>query len=406
MRWATGLIALALVALTSLPASAASEGTNALEICGTLRAHTAATATADGSLRVGSRGYPIASGVAAGNGGVELAVGRDLCVTASIGLASGRLVRYLFFPMLSGDRVCGNIVRPAQADSFAVRADFGELTLLRSTPALVIDDPGMRACYAYQIDRATGDLVATAKLPVRDNFSDREHVTKCGRVNAYVPATAVAPGQITVGSRSFRIAAGTTYTGDPAGNRTDRTAVGEAMCLSSTLDPGGAIVEYLTRSMDAAITATASAYTPPSGGAGGTPGIATLSYQSRFELQIPAALDATIDIARSTYCLSTTVVASGDMAARDVVACPSGGAAGGAGTATPSVAAATASPLSSAPSPTTTASPSASPLTIASPSPTPVVRGESEPVLLIAVLLIASAAGLLTYLVRRANVAR
>src|SRR5437870_3967192 len=115
MRRAVALIALACFALTALLARAASEGTDALEVCGTLRAHTAATATADGTLRVGSRTYPIASGVTAGNGGVEVVVGRTLCVTASIGLTSGRLVRYLFFTMLTGDRVCGNIVRPTSA---------------------------------------------------------------------------------------------------------------------------------------------------------------------------------------------------------------------------------------------------------------------------------------------------
>lgn len=327
------LITLAVFVLGARPVSAASEGTDALEVCGTLRAHSPATPAGDGSLRVGSRTYPIAAGVAAGNGGVEVAVGRDLCVTASIGQRSGRLVRYLFFPMLSGDRVCGNIVRPASADAFAMRADFGELTLVRGSPSLAVDNPGMRACYGYQVDPASGDLTANAKFPVRDNFSDREHITKCGTVTAYVPATAAASGQITVGSRQLRIAAGTTYTGDPAGDRTDRTTVGQAMCVVTTLDTGGAIVEYLTRAMNTSITATASAYTVPSGS---TPGIAILSYQSRFELRIPAALDATIDVARATYCFSTAVDGNGDMAATAVLPCPPGVAAGGGATASPS----------------------------------------------------------------------
>lgn len=362
-----------------------------MEVCGALRAHTVATATVEGALRVGSRTYPIASGVSAGNGGVEVAVGRELCVTASIGLTSGRLVRYLFFPMLSGDRVCGNIVRPTATESFAMRADFGELTLLRGTPTLAIDNPGMRACYAFQIGGTTGDLVASAKVPVRDAFSDRERVTKCGTVKAYVPATAASSGQITIGSRLIRIAAGTPYVGDPAGDRIDRTTVGQAMCVSATLDTGGAIVEYLTREMFMSLTATASAYTPPSGG---TPGIAILSYQSRFELRIAAAFDATIDVARTTNCFTTTVDANGDMTAGAVITCPSGGVT--AGTSPPSTA--PASPPATATAPP---APSASLVAVASSNPDPAVTGESAPLWLIGVALLSAAAALFTYLARR-----
>ena len=385
-------------ALLATPAEATSEGTNALEICGTLRAHTAASASAEGSLRIGSRTYPVATGVGAGSGGVEVAVGRDLCATSSIGLTSGRLVRYLFCPMLSGDRVCGNLIRPTAVDSFAMRSDFGELTLQRATQAVGLDNPGMRVCYAYQVDGGTGDLVATAKVPVRDNFSDREHLTRCGTVKAYVPATATSSGQITIGSALFRIDAGTVYTGDPAGDRTDRTTVGQAMCVISTLDTGGDIVEYLTRAMDSNITATASAYTLPSAS---NPGIAILSYQSRFELRIPAALDATLDLARSTYCFSIAVDANGDMTASAMAPCSPGVAAGG-GTATPTV---TASPPTSAsvsptPTPSLTLAPSPSLVAAASPTTTPGEPGAPEFLVVVGVALVA-VAGLVRYLLRR-----
>ena len=402
MRRAVALIAFATLVLTPQPARAASEGTGALEVCGTLRAHSAATATADGSLRVGSRAYPIASGVTVGNGGVEVAIGRNLCVTASIGLTSGRLVRYLFFMMLNGDRVCGNIVRPTSTETFAMRADFGELTFLRSTPAIAIDNPGMRACYAFQVESASGDLFATAKLPVRDAFSDRERVTKCGTVSVYVPATAASSGQITVGSRSFRIAAGTTYTGDPAGDRTDRTTVGQATCLSSTLDTGGAIVEYITRAMETSITGTASAYAPPFGSG---PGVAILSYVSRYELRIPAAIDAAIDVARGTYCYSATVDASGDMTAGAILACPSVNVGGAAGASTPSPT--TASPptaSASMPIASATPTPSDTALALFSPSPAPGTTGESSPLLPVGIALLAGAAALTVYLMRRTRV--
>lgn len=388
-------LAAAFFGLATLPAQAAGEGTSAIEICGTLRGHSLGTATADGSLRIGSRTFPIASGVAAGNGGVDLTVGRDLCVAASIGTSSGRLLRYLFFPMLSGDRVCGNIIRPKTTDTFAIRADFGELTLVR-TAAVAIDNPGQRACYAYQVDRGSGDLMATGNLPVRDNFSDREQVTRCGRVNAYAPATPSASGQITIGTRLLRINAGTTYTGDPAGDRTDRTTVGQPMCLSGTLDAGGAIVAYLTRTMDTGIMATAVAYMPPAGGASG---IAILSYRSGFELRIPASIDATIDVARSTYCFSAGVDANGDMSATAVVACPSGGVATEGG-ASPSP---SASP-SPADTPEATASSTSVPVAIASPaSPRPATENSAP---LIAVAIVAIAAVLVLALLAVRGVAR
>jgi hypothetical protein len=388
--------------LPNTSTSAASEATGALEVCGTLRAHIAATATADGSLSIGSRTYPIASAVTAGNGGVEVSVGRDLCVAASIGLTSGRLVRYLFFTMLTGDRVCGNLVRPPTTESFAMRADFGELTLLRSTSALAIDNPGMRACYAFQVDSASGDLVATARMPVRDTFSDREHLTKCGTVKAYVPATAANSGQITVGSRLFRIAAGTNYTGDPAGSRIDRTTIGQAMCLTSTLDIVGAIVEYVTQEMYPSISAAASAYTPPSGSGSG---VAVLSYVSRYELRIPAAIDAAIDVARGTYCYSTAVDASGDITASAVLTCPSGNVVGAAGATTPSPT--TAPPpttAASVPTASTTATPASSNVALSSPSPQPGATGESSTLLPIGIALLAGAAVLAVYLMRRSRV--
>jgi len=387
-------------ALPNTSTSAGTEGTNALEGCGTLRAHNPATATVDGSLRIGSRVYPIASGVSAGNGGVEVAVGRDLCVTASIGLTSGRLLRYLFFPMLTGDRVCGNVIRPTSAESFSMRADFGELTLLRGTPTLAIENPGMRACYAFKVDGVSGDVVATAKVTVRDNFSDREHINKCGGITAYNPATAASSGQITVGSRLFRIAAGTTYTGDPASKSVDRTTVGQAMCVSGTLDTGGALVEYLTRTMDTSITGSASAYTPPTGSA---PGIAILSYVSRYELRIPVAIDAAIDVARGTYCFSTTVDASGDMTASAVFTCPpvSLGGAAGSGSSTPSATASPTPPASVSATAAATATLSTSAVALSSPSPTPGTPSEPLPLLAAVIAVLAVAGALSVYLIRR-----
>jgi hypothetical protein len=192
------------------------------------------------------------------------------------------------------------------------------------------------------------------------------------------------------------------YTGDPAGSRTDRTTIGLAMCLASTLDTGGAIVEYATQDMYPSISATAIAYTPPAGTASG---IAILSYVSRYELRISAAIDAAADIARGTYCFSTTVDASGDIAASAIIACSPvsvGAAAGGSSpsptTAPPPVASA------SAPTASATAAPSDSALALASPSSTSGTPGESSPLLPVGIALLAGAAALAAYLNRRNRV--
>lgn len=404
------LIALGLCLSLAAPlsASAATEGTYARQICGTLREHRPATANATGALVIGTRSYVIESGVVAGNGGVTVAVGRDLCVQASQGRTSGQLLRYLFYPLVDAGRSCGNAMT-STVDTVTLSADFGELTLRRGA-AIPAGQGSERICYATQIDRQSGDLVATGILAVRD--IDRERISHCGTVQEYRPATTSGSGRIRIGSQEFRIAAGVAYTGDPAGSRTDRTTVGSAMCLRATLGTAGEVVEYLTSEMPASTGGAATAYLPATGG---HPGSARLSYGSRFDLVIPEAVHNMGDIARGSFCYSVGVHASGDISATSIIPCDPGRAAGPAtspaAVASPAVTlapTAAASPTAAeSPTATVTAQPTASagPAAAAvSASPSPAARAVAagpDPLLVVGALSLAALAIVATYLARR-----
>ncbi|MBI2773574.1 MAG: hypothetical protein HYX56_03665 [Chloroflexi bacterium] len=326
------------LALLALPAAAASELTTALELCGTLKVHVPATASTTGSLTIGTRTYPIATGVAAGNGGVEVAVGRDLCVEGSVGATSGQLVRYLFFPPPPDARYCGTLLSTGGPD-VTLDADFGQLRMYRG-PDVPAPRQYQRVCYRGVVSRDTGDLFATADVGLAGPNS-LERVHRCGTIRQYRPRTASADGILVVGSRTFTIpASGPGYTGDPAGDKTDRTTVGSKMCVLGTLVPTGdianpALNDYLTNAMSTSVIGRVVAYRPPDGG---SPGIAILSYASHFEFRIPAAIDAKADVVRDTLCYSADVDANGDISATAIIPCPQGGVAAG-GTPSPIAAA-------------------------------------------------------------------
>lgn len=405
-----------IVIAAALPAGAAAESTSALHLCGTLREHRPATSSATGQLRIGTRTYTVASGVTAGNGGVEVAVGRDLCIEGSVGDHSGQLVRYTFFWVAPDRRYCGTVNSVVPQD-ITMRSDFGQLRVYRDA-AVPSPQQYERVCYETVVRTDTGDLAATRKLPL-EGPGALERKTHCGTVSVYRPATDSADGLIKVGSRQFTIAKATRYTGDPAGDRTDRTAVGQQMCLMATLAPTRDIAnptitaEYATRPMDGRTGGTASEYRQPSGTVAG---IAILSYASRFELRIPAAIDGAIDVTRGSYCYTTTVDAAGDITASAVVACPQGGAAGPGvnQTAAPAATATGPSPTATAPAvatattagPTTPAA-SVVPTAVAAASPAPegsattAVRVGPDPLLVAGLMGIAALGLLAIYLARR-----
>lgn len=404
------LVAAVILLAPPAPVAAATEGTSALHLCGTLREHRPATGSTTGRLTIGTRTYTVAAAVAAGNGGVEVANGRDLCIEGSVGDHSGQLVRYTFFWVAPDRRYCGTAVSIGGQD-VTMASDFGHLRVYRDA---AVPSPAQyeRVCYETVIRTDTGDLAAVRALPL-EGPGALERKTHCGTVSVYRPATDAADGLIKVGSRQFTIAKGTRYTGDPAGDRTDRTAVGRQLCLVATLAPTRDIAnptitaEYATRPMDGGTGGTASEYRRPSGAAAG---IAILSYASRFELRIPAAIDGTIDVTRGTYCFTTTVDAAGDITASAVVACSQGSAAGPRVDQTPAPASTSASPTPSpaptaTPTATATATPTAAAVAGASPAPegpaTTTVRVGPDPLLVAGLTGVAALGLLAVYLMRR-----
>lgn len=365
-RLAASALVLALGASVGGDAAAASEGTLAIELCGRLIEHAPATANATGRLTIGTRSYVIATGTVGGNAGVTVGIGRDLCVEASAGRTSSQLVRYLFFPMPAAP-ICGTALANA-GTTVNMRADFGLVRIVREGD-LREPRPGERICYLTAVSSA-GDVVAVREDPV-DTTNEREWVAHCGTVRMYRPATASGDGAITVGSETYPIALGVAYTGDPAGDRTDRTTVGQNMCVRGVRGPTTALIEYLTTAMAATITGRVFEYVPPTDG---TPGIATLSFRTQLRIRIPAAIDATADIARSDLCYAVGVSGSGDMSATAVVPCEPGRVTGpGATTASPAIAA---SSPAATPSPTVAAA-SPSPI-LPTPKPTGVVASSTE----------------------------
>lgn len=322
---AAGVVITASLLIPGLPALAGAAGAEGgvipIEVCGTLTALVPA-GQASGSVTVGTRTYGVAPGTPLGNGGVVVAVGRSLCITAGMDTATGNLVSYLAFPPPPSGRLCGNVLGSAAAAGLVrLRADFGDTELL-IPPGI---DAGVlprdaRVCFLIGIDPA-GDAFARARSTV-DAPNDRQRVSLCGRVNAYVPATASSAGRVAIGSRAYSIEPGSRYAGDPAGERSDRTIVGSAMCLSGTIGDAGGLREYLTRTMDSAIGGNTFAYTPPSAT---DPGLLVISAVSRFPLKIPAGAGFRVDLSRGEHCFAIAVDASGDAAIDRVIECERGG---------------------------------------------------------------------------------
>ena len=320
----------ALVGPLAQPVAAASEGTIALQVCGTLKGHQAATASTAGSLTIGTRTFVVAPGIQPGNGGVQVAVDRDLCVEGSLGRFSNQFVRYLFFPLPPDSQLCGNVQHlsggaPQQTSGpVVINADFGALVLtLGSGLSRPAEDA--RVCYVVEVARPSGDLTALRSQPVTTT-NQREWISPCGTVKSYTQATPTAAGSITIGSATRAIAAGTSYTGDPAGDRTDRTTVGSNMCLEGTLGDTRAIIDYLTTAMPIELAGTASEYTPP---AGPSAGVIVLSYRSHSELRVPPTIADAVDLGRGSYCYSVGVDVFGDAIATALISCGSGGVAVG-----------------------------------------------------------------------------
>lgn len=312
---------LALLAWHASPADA--QATTAFQSCGMLKAHTPATETRPGSINIGTRtSLEVAPGTELGNGGVTIAIGRELCVHGSVDAATGRVVSYFAFAFPAKREICGTFVDLGVGGPrrlVLLEAEFGNMTLpLERSVSIDALNRGERACFRVDVD-ASGDAVGVERTwgPSLD-----QPISACGVVNVYQPADHPNPGRIALGSRAYNIAAGTAYTGDPLGDRTDHTTVGQRMCLSGTLR-SGQLTSYITHPMPDRIGGTAAEYTPPTAHG---PGLLILGT-SRLTLRIAAGSRFDVDVVRGSHCFSLDVDKNGDAAIKAVIECKPGQAA-------------------------------------------------------------------------------
>lgn len=216
---------------------------NGITACGVLRTYAPATSTDPGTLAIGSRSFTIAPGTArAGTSGFVPEAGKAMCVWGGL---SGTAASSPNSDLLGPYR-CGRVrdyLAPTSAASGRLRVleywSQGEVELsvpsAASLGALRFDD---YRCFAVEVD-ASGDVLAAAR-----DLRLANETLACGRLRAYTPATATVPGSISIGSRTFGLPAGVTYTPDPAGARTDTQRVGQVICLRAIRDDAGVIASY------------------------------------------------------------------------------------------------------------------------------------------------------------------
>lgn len=212
--------------------------------CGVVRAFTAPTASAPGSIDIGSRHYAIAAGVRPPMPG-QVNVGAAQCVWGGIDAPIG--------PFGAGAEPieqwrCGRVRDFAAPTSTAAGhvalLEYWSLGLLSlPIPAGVALPSAMPfdtyRCVVPEVDPASGDAVARQ---LSDVLADVE--VHCGVVKAFTPPSATTAGAIRLGSRSIALREGTPYQRDPAGSPADPTSVGQVLCFNALLDDRGEVVRY------------------------------------------------------------------------------------------------------------------------------------------------------------------
>lgn len=133
-------------------------------------------------------------------------------------------------------------------------------------------------------------------------FADTR-IGACGVVKTFTPATASATGSITIGTRTFAIASGTS-----SSNVNPAPKVGEATCLNGTLNPAGQLTEFgVLANMPAEFCGTVTAYTPASQT---SPGSITVSATTTFV--VPTGVQLGTDVGSGHHCFALGLTSAGD----------------------------------------------------------------------------------------------
>ena len=308
------LLAAAIVAFGAQPALAEDSAATA---CGRIRAYTPATATTDGRITIGTRSLTLRADAVysrMAQNTALLAVGNAICLSGIV--SGGAFTQYVAIAMPSP--FCGQVVAYAFGESIALR-DTGTATFPVDADAdLGSISVGQRVCVTVRIN-ANGDATASARsLTPTDRAAGR--VSWCGRVTAWTAPARTSnaslihegPGSITVGSRTFAIAARTTYSliNQPP-------IVGEPTCLSGLFDASGALVQYGAQpGMPQCIGGSVARYVPPTATTGGELKLAVSGTPAFTEeshrFAIPAGTRMPADADSGRYCFALALDAGGD----------------------------------------------------------------------------------------------
>lgn len=244
------LVAVTLTLGLTLTGSAASaDDTRGVSVCGRLLQFTAATPDRPGDATVGTHRYTLAPDArysAMGQNRLAFVVGNAICVNGGR-QADGALFPYIAIGIPSP--YCGMVLayRPPTTTlkGLLTLLDTGAATFEVAAGADLSDDVGgTYHCFSLAID-AQGDAYVAGRV-IRPLERVTSNFEACGRITAYDKATTATAGRIAVGTRTFVIEKAFVYTGDPAGDHTDRTAVGKDMCLRGGLASSGELVTFIT----------------------------------------------------------------------------------------------------------------------------------------------------------------
>ena len=213
-----------------VPSSVTAGATTSISLCGTVTAYTAATANSAGSITIGGQTLPVAAGTTLDGAGL-ITAGANLCLNGSLN-AAGQLVvpSSLSAGVSSRVSICG-VVRAFTA---ATASAPGSITIGGQTLPIAAGtalggsgtvNVGANVCLDGTLD-LSGQLVPPSVVSV--NVSG--NVDVCGVVSAFTPATATAPGLITIAGQTYTIAAGASL-GFPV-------TIGQTICANLVISPG------------------------------------------------------------------------------------------------------------------------------------------------------------------------
>jgi hypothetical protein len=212
-----------------VPSSVSVEASTSISVCGVVTAYTAATASSAGSLTIGGQTIPISAGTNI-NGSGLIQVGANLCLNGTLN-ASGQLVPPASMAV-NGSlsvSVCGVVSAYTAATLIPGSITIGGQTIPIAAGTNIngsgLISVGANLCLNGTLN-ASGQLVPPSSVAVNASSS----VNVCGVVTAFTPATASAPGSITIGGQTFSIAPGTTL-GFSA-------QAGQVLCADFTVTPG------------------------------------------------------------------------------------------------------------------------------------------------------------------------